>query len=254
MAKINWISAGLSKNLKNSSNIIIFIVKGIPISRDVGEQLAEGIKGNKSLFHLIVNNCDIGVDAYEIIINGLLNHEFIKSINFSSNKLNDKCGSIIGRLISRQSERRDQVIWMLGLRNEKPLMTDLENGLLTIDLSHNVIGDNTAEVLSYALSSDNYLKSLNLSGNSITEEGCKRFTSLLNINKSLMCLDLRDNPGYTQKIFIKITYKLSKNIKEAVQLKGDLKYISILVDPSIFNLDLFESKAFNITFIYLNRH
>ena len=32
----------------------------------------------------------------------------------------DKYGKILGRLITRQSQRRDQVIWAYGLRNEKP--------------------------------------------------------------------------------------------------------------------------------------
>lgn len=82
---------------------------------------------------------------------------------------------------------------MYGLRNEKPLNSEFSKGLFHIDLSNNNLSDMTADAVSFALSNDIYIKSLNLSNNKISEVGCKKFSWVLKTNDTLLNVDLRGN-------------------------------------------------------------
>jgi hypothetical protein len=104
---------------------------------------------------------------------------------------------MIGRIISRQSQRRDQIVWMYGLRNEKPTNNDYAKGLVEINLSNNNLSDISADDIANALGYDVYLrvnfkiiKKINLSNNQIFEEGCKKFIHVLRKNNSIVNLDL----------------------------------------------------------------
>lgn len=98
---------------------------------------------------------------------------------------------MIARIISRQSQRRDQFVWMLSLRNEKPLNNDFAKGLISINLSNNAFSSDTAEELANALTIDCYIRKVDLSNNSITEDGCKKLIKSLRKNMTIINMDLR---------------------------------------------------------------
>ncbi len=129
--------------------------------------------------------------GYECLLKGLLTHETIEYLDLSNNNLTDKCGNMIARIISRQSQRRDQFVWMLSLRNEKPLNNDFAKGLISINLANNMIGMDSAEEFANALQIDCYIRSMNLYNNSIPEEGCKKLIKSLRKNQTILNLDLR---------------------------------------------------------------
>ena len=91
-------------------------------------------------------------------MNSAITHVNIEHIDLTENNLSDKCGNMVGRIIARQCQRRDQVIWMYGLRNEKPFNNDFSQGLISIDLSNNNLSDNSAEDISNALLYDAYIR------------------------------------------------------------------------------------------------
>ena len=192
-SKLYIIVQGIAKNLYMTENVNGFKILNIDLKADLAEFLSEGITANKSLKTLIICNCLLTNDAYEILLKGILTHESIEYIDISNNNLNDKCGNMIGRIISRQTQRRDQVIWMYGLRNEKPLNNDYTKGLISINLSNNNLGDVSADNISNAISYDSYIRSINLSDNQISSTGCKKFIKVLRRNMSVINLDLRNN-------------------------------------------------------------
>jgi hypothetical protein len=87
-----------------------------------------------------------------------LAHTILEHIEITNSNLNDKCGNMVSRIISRHCQRKDQVIWMYGLRNEKPFIQHFTQGLISINISNNNLSDNSAEELSNAVLYDAYLK------------------------------------------------------------------------------------------------
>ena len=81
----------------------------------------------------------MNLDSFEILLKGLLTHE--KYLELSSNNMGDKYGNMISRVIIRQAQRREQIIWSYGLRNEFPTNKDYSRGLISINLHDNKLGE-----------------------------------------------------------------------------------------------------------------
>lgn len=248
--KIYHIVQGIAKNLCLSSNVLTFSLNGLTLSQELTSFLSVGIIENKSLQGLSVTNCNLPIDSYEILLKGVLTHEKIEFLNLSSNNFGDKYGNMIGRIIARQTQRRDQVIWAYGLRNEKPLTNDYTKGLISINLSNNNLGDISADNISNALSYDQYIRNVDLSGNNFSKESCKRFIHMLRKNFSILTMDLKENPGYDPEIHARMVMKMSKNIKYLYQMYQDEKigveefeYLKSFIDVSFFDVEIPEEMA-----------
>jgi hypothetical protein len=164
------------------------------------------------LQNLSIKNCKIPIDSYEILLKGLLSHEGIKFIDLSNNNFSDKYGNMISRIISRQAQRRDQVIWSYGLRNEFPDTNEFTKGLISINLHGNKLGDESTEVICSSLCSDQYIRAIDLSDNFINNDSCKKYIYMMRKNNTLLTIDLRNNPGYDENIHSRLVMKMSKNI------------------------------------------
>ena len=240
---INKITIGIGKHLSLSEKIENLNIFNINFDQKLALNLSEGIINNKSIKNLNINNCNIPIDAYEILLKGLLNHEKIEYLNLSNNNFDDKYGNIIGRIISRQTYRRDQAIWLYGLRNEKPQSNDYASGLISINLNGNRLSSSSAESITTSLASDQYIRSITLTNNLFDKNSCKKFIYMLRRNVTLLNIDLRDNPGYDDNIKYRLVLKMSKNIRHLYNLfqknvytLGEYKKLQTYIDISFFNL------------------
>ena len=120
---------------------------------------------------------------------------------------------MISRIIIRQSQRRDQILWSYGLRNEFPSNNDYTNGLISIILHGNKLGEKSTDKICYSLSSDQYIRYIDLSKNLFDNSACKLFVHMMRKNNTLLTVDLRNNTGYDEFINPRIVMKMSKNIK-----------------------------------------
>ncbi len=71
------------------------------------------------------------------------------------------------------------------------------------------------------LRTDIYMKSVDLRNNEINEHWCREFVKLLDNNKTLTSIDLRENEGFTTRIHRQLALGLMQNIqtlREKVQL------------------------------------
>jgi len=220
--KIYTIIQGISKNISLSIDLQQIKLHNIRFQNDFSEFLYEALKANTSLLSLNINYCDLTSEQSDTILRALIEHTKIEVLDFSNNFLDDKTGYMISRLISRQSERRDETIWKYGLRGERPQNSEFKKGLILINLSDNFISDNSADSISIALQNDNYLRSIILCRNQILLEGCKKLVRSMRRNMSLLNLDLRDNYGYNENIHKRILVKISRNIK--IQFKNFNEY------------------------------
>ena len=252
---INRIIDGLGKHLSISEKIKNLTITNFEFDRNFALNLSTGIINNKSIEKLSINNCKITIDNYEILLKGLLNHEKIQYLNLSNNiDFDDKYGDIIGRIISRQTYRRDLAIWLCGLRNEKPLTNDYTLGLISINLNGNKLSNLSAESITTSLASDQYIRSIILTNNSFERDSCKKFIYMLRRNLTLLNVDLRGNPGYDENIKYRLVLKMSKNIRylyyqfqNKVFTLSEYKKFTKFIDASFYETNIPEDiiKQFN---------
>ena len=210
---INKITLGIGKHLFQNEKLESFSLLNFQIDEKLAHNLSFGIINNKSIKSFRVNNCQMNIEAYEILLKGLFSHPKIEKLDLQNNNLKDKYGNMIGRIISRQTDRRDEVIWSFALRNEFPENKDYKNGLISINLNGNHLSSYSADCLTTALASDQYVRSIILSNNDFDLEACKKFVYMLRRNMTLLNIDLTSNKGYNDNIQKRLIIKMSKNIK-----------------------------------------
>ena len=239
---LNRITLGLGRHLAITDKLSELTIDSFNIDRKFAQNVSYGIIKNSSLETLNVNNCKMGIEAYEILLKGLLNHIKISSLNLINNNLGDKFGNMIGRIIARQTYRRDQIIWLYSLRNEIPKNNDHTIGLISLDLSRNELSSYSADCITTALASDQYVRSIILTYNKFDNESCKKFIYMLRKNMALLNIDLRYNPGYDINIKKRLVLKMSKNIrylslqyKNGVYTEEEYKNLKKYINPSFFN-------------------
>ena len=241
----NKIILGLARHLSLSKKIISFSLYMFTLNQKLCDYLSQALVENKSLKSVNITNCTILLSAYEHLLKGLLTHPNITYLDLSNNNFNDKYGNMISRIIIRQAQRRDQIIWSYGLRNEKPLTNDYRKGLISINLSGNKLAKDSAECISNALCSDQYIRSIDLSYNNIDNAGCKKFIYMMRKNLTLLTVDLRNNPGYDDYIHPRLVMKMSKNIRYLYQQfqKGEyteeeFENFKEFIETSFFDVDI----------------
>ena len=242
---INKIISGLGKHLSLSKALKTLIINDMNLSDKLALNLSKGIIQNESIEKLTINNCTISLGEYELLLKGFFNHQKIQYLDLSNNKLKDGYGNMIGRIIGRQTYRRDQVIWLLGIRNEKPLTNEYALGLISINLSGNQLSSHSAECITTSLSLDQYIRSIILSNNQFDNDSCKKFVYMLRRNLTLLNVDLRDNPGYDDNIKFRLVTKMSKNIRHLynqyqknLYTTNEFENLKGFIDPTFFNLDI----------------
>ena len=239
------IFSSLQKHLSQSKNILSLVVQSFKINQDIAKNLSKGISENKSLQYFSLNFNVLTIDTYEIILKGLLTHEIIRCIDLSNNKLNDKYSPMISRIIQRQGQRRDQIIWSYQLRNELPSDNNYKIGLISINLHDNQLGKQSAEIIANTLSNDQYIRYIDLSKNYFDNGACKLFVHMMRKNNTLLTVDLRENIGYDEFINPRIVMKMSKNIKylysqyqNGQYTEEEFQYLKGFIDISFFDVDI----------------
>ena len=233
------------KNLINSKNILSLYLQGFKIDSKLSKILSKGISENKSLQYISINNCVLTVELFEILLKGVLSHEILRFLDLSNNKLGDNYCPMIARIIQRQAQRRDQIVWSYQLRNEIPSDNNYKIGLISLNLHGNNLGPKSAKLISDSLNNDQYIRYIDLSKNIFDNSACKLFVHMMRKNNTLLTVDLRDNLGYDEFINPRIVMKMSKNIKilytqyqEGEYTEEEFAYLKGFIDISFFDVDI----------------
>lgn len=227
--KLHLILTALIKHLKLTNELLTIKLLNLNFTMENSALLAKGLRNNDTINNIIINGCAISDQSLDTILECFLTHNKIENIELNNNNLNDKSCNMFGRIITRQTQLRDQIIWMYGLRNEKPLNNDYTKGLISINLANNNLTSKSCQPLVNALSYDNYIRKISLKENIICEEGCHLFNKLLKTNASLLNVDLRKNPGFNYHFQTKIYFKLARNITNITKMNN-------LTKDEIYNL------------------
>ena len=242
---INRLIISISKHLSSSRALISLSLDNIELTKEYSEYLSKAIINNKSLKNLRIANSKILLNSYELFIENLLNNTLLTSLDLSNNNFGDKYGKMISRLIIRQFQQRDQVEWFYGLRNELPSTNDYKKGLLSINLSGNNLSKDSAECISSALYSDQFIRAVYLNNNKMDKSSCKKFIYMMRKNLHILTIDLRGNPGYDNTIHSRLVMKMSKNIRYLYQQYKKEEYtgeefenFKKYIDASFFDVDI----------------
>ena len=242
---INKLIISLSTNISISNLIVLFSLTNIEFTHKYCEILSKAISNNKTLKSISITHSKILLDSYELLLESLLSHKQISYLDLSNNNFGDKYGKMISRLIVTQGQRRDQVVWFYGLRNEIPLTNDYKKGLILINLNGNNLGGDSAECISSALYADQYIRAVYLNNNDFDNCSCKKFIYMMRQNLTLLTIDLRGNPGYDNSIHPRLVMKMSKNIRYLYQqfkkgeyTKEEFENFKLFIDVTFFDVDI----------------
>ena len=245
LQNISKILMSISRYLSFSDNIISLSLNSITITKESSRYLAQGLYDNKTIQGLNINFSIISLESYEILLKSLLKHEMLKYLDLSNNNFSDKYGEMVALIISTQSQRRDQILWASGLRNESPQINESSKGLVSINLRGNKLSSYSAECLSKALSHDQYIRIVDLSENNLDNSACKKFIHMMRKNNILLTVDLRENPGYDEVIYQRMIMKMSKNIRYLYQqfqngeyTEEEFENLKEFIDISFFDVDI----------------
>ena len=245
LQNISKILMSISRYLSFSDNIISLSLNSITITKESSRYLAQGLYDNKTIQGLNINFSIISLESYEILLKSLLKHEMLKYLDLSNNNFSDKYGEMVALIISTQSQRRDQILWASGLRNESPQINESSKGLVSINLRGNKLSNYSAECLSKALSHDQFIRIVDLSENNLDNSACKKFIHMMRKNNILLTVDLRENPGYDEVIYQRMIMKMSKNIRylyqqfqNGVYTEEEFENLKEFIDISFFDVDI----------------
>ena len=241
----NKIIYALAKQISKSKQIISLLLNKLEFNEKYSQILSKSISDNNSLQNFGITNSKLDLNSYEILLESLLNQNVLSFLDLSNNDFGDKYGYMISRIISRHSQRRDQVIWFYSLRNELPPSNEYKKGLMFINLNGNNLSKDSAECISSVLYSDQYIRAIYLNNNKFDNSSCKKFIYMMRKNLTILTIDLRENPGYDEDIHHRLVLKMSKNIRYLFQqykmkeyTKDEFEQLKEFIDISFFDVNI----------------
>lgn len=181
--------SGISESIENSRTIKELGLYGIILTAKTWGRFSSSLESSQ-ITSLSLQKCEISEKELEAIFQPIGTMGKLTYLDLSNNNLKGTCGYLIGRIISKQGERRDTNKWENELRGST---ADFPTGLCEIYISNNHIGDYGWEKIMSALVSDNWLKLIEAQNNDLTMSSYKTTRVAIDNNKSVLVLDLRKN-------------------------------------------------------------
>lgn len=224
-------------HLKRSHVLANLTLLGVHMTQDSWKLLGDGLTHASALATIILVDCGL-TDLYMCgLVRGLSELKELKRLDLSGNEM--ETGYEVGRIIENHGEKRDEAVWARGLRNES--MDEEPKGLQEVVLCSNQLNDQSIEVLSHVLSTDIWLKAIDLSRNKLTEAGISLLAEVLKRNKALIYVDVRDNGLETNHNLLRMVYnslrrnylKYEKGNEDAGEWKQKLLSMLSCIEPGL---------------------
>ncbi|OMJ73943.1 hypothetical protein SteCoe_27249 [Stentor coeruleus] len=217
--------SNISESIENSNSLKELGLYGIILTLKTWERFSLVLESTH-ITTLSFQKCEISEKELEIIFQPIGSMIKLTYLDLSNNNLKgSSCGYLLGRIISKQGERRDTNKWENELRGS---VADIPTGLSEIYISNNHIGDYGWEKIISVLNSDNWLKVIEAKNIDLTIVSYKNTKDAIVNNNSILILDLRENAIFGTKMFRKVVDKVWKNLERVD--KNDLnneKYVNL---------------------------
>ena len=117
--KINHlIVPGIAKNLQVNSKLRVLHFMHFKFSSKSWQEIGHAIGQSKSIKSLIINVCNLNAPTnLELLMKGLIDNNTIEKLDLSDNQISDQDSLNIIRFIKKQGEKRENSLWINGLRN-----------------------------------------------------------------------------------------------------------------------------------------
>lgn len=206
----------ISESLEKSQTLLEFGLYGIILTQKTWSCLGKGLESSQ-IHTLALQQCEISEKEFEGLFQHIGSMTALINLDLSNNKLKGTCGYFLGRIISRQGERRDTNKWENELRGST---AEIPLGLKELYISNNCVGDYGWDKIMSALVSDNWLRLIEAKNNNLTSASFDPTNDALDQNKSLLVLDLRENPNF-DTYYMKILEIIDRNFDCVDRNSGD---------------------------------
>jgi hypothetical protein len=196
----------ISESLEKSQTLLEFGLYGIILTQKTWSCLGKGLESSQ-IRTLALQKCEISEKEFEGLFQHIGSMTGLINLDLSNNKLKGTCGYFLGRIISRQGERRDTNKWENELRGST---AEIPLGLKELYISNNCVGDYGWDKIMSSLVSDNWLRLIEAKNNNLTSASFDPTNDALDQNKSLLVLDLRENPNF-DSYYMKILEIVDRN-------------------------------------------
>ena len=184
---------------------------GVPLSAEAARELGAGLLRNASVASggcvrfLSLAGSRLGDAALSALAPGLSALAALQDLVLRECALSDASSGALAGVLRAHATRRADGRWGSSLRRGAGTLTREAlspaeedhvalQGLLTVDLALNALGDTWAAALARELLADDWLGAVNLAGNRVGAAGVDALSRALeNQNEALAVLDLRDN-------------------------------------------------------------
>lgn len=207
----------IETNLKATRALKELTLVGFRMSEACASKLNQGILRCSSLRKLRLNFVIYRSEILEALMPCLTTPCGIEDVNLSCNHLDDSYCYLINKILSSHQEEKDEQVWKYGLRNEKPPRESMLS-LKKLNLSHNQLGLRTVRIINRTIKSDQYCRALNLRANNLCTEAVSELYDALKDNATIFNLDLRQNPGLSQKMHRLLALKMLQNYTKSGQM------------------------------------
>lgn len=161
------------------------------ISREGWALLANGLNEKLPIKELKINYCTLFDEGLAVMAYSISQLKLLEKLDLSHTELSDASGYSIGRIISKYTTSRDELVWAAGLRGET--LDNADIGLKDLILGYNLISDKAVLDICSALSHDTWIRSIDLSNNTIQVAGMNEIIETIKSNDSLLLINVKGN-------------------------------------------------------------
>jgi hypothetical protein len=225
---------GISKNFGYFRSLEVFEMSSIKLSGEMWAVLSKGLGYVYCIRSISLIECAISDEILSYFTSSFQYQRELVYLNLRGNFLSEESGFHLSRILSRQEEKRDEIVWAFGLRGGKADSDALDSGVEELILNNNSIGENAVYNICRALYQNTQLRHLDLSDNKLTTRAYQDIISMLHTNRTLLSLDLSSNTEQPSYILMKtIVTRLRSNLKTCYSTKP---YIAEKWEPRVIEL------------------
>ncbi|KAJ8961152.1 hypothetical protein NQ318_008832 [Aromia moschata] len=183
----------LSASLRNTQVLTCLELDGLPMFSEYLEPLLQALKKNKTVKSLSFANCAINDIGCQLVCTYLRFTPNIEVVNLSGCGLSQQSGQHLAKVIKYQQINRYCESWHNSLRYENPESNTMRGvKRITMNCNPNFGDDGFSHILD-ELEDDLWIKALDLQKCGITDNLSSKIIDVIEYNRSLEIVDLRQN-------------------------------------------------------------
>ncbi|KAJ3210072.1 Centrosomal protein of 78 kDa [Dinochytrium kinnereticum] len=205
-----YLASAVKECISKNTRVTVLQLAGIPLSPKCIQLLGKGIQANGSIRKLSLSRCGIGDSGLLSLASGIRSAKALQILDLSACDLSADGAALVADLLKSQAVQRQAALWETTLRAHPadPLRegymtrsparkphseSALNTTFIRVNLCCNRIGDLGCDAIMESLREEMGLLALDLQMNNITDVGGRIVDQILQINREVMIIDIRNN-------------------------------------------------------------